>query len=445
MRSDWSSSRIGEHVKIKHGFAFKGEYFQHEDNGVVVVTPGNFSIGGGFQSASRPKFYTGEAPPAYVLSPGQVIVTMTDLSKAADTLGYSAFVPADEAHRYLHNQRIGLVAERPGNAADVRFLAYVLRSQSYRDHILATASGSTVKHTSPSKIEEFEFLLPPIEEQHAIVGILDALGDRIANNRALATNLESIARAIFKSWFVDFDPVRAKMEGREPEGMDPEIAALFPDRLVESELGLVPDGWGVAPLSALANLDTSVAKPQAEPDSEFLHFSIPAFDGSGMPEQCFGRDIASNKYSVATEAVLVSKLNPSTWRCWRPIPRAKNLRAICSTEFMQFRPKGVSREWLWTLCESDMMRRAVLATVSGTTGSRQRAKPADVMKQSLLAPPPSIISAFTDVVSPLLDRADTAQLENPALRTLRDALLPRLISGRLRVVDTEEVVAGSPA
>lgn len=306
-------------------------------------------------------------------------------------------------------------------------------------------SGSAIPKLSKLSLHKVPIPCPPKAVQDSVGGFLKLIADRIANNRALATNLESIVRAIFKSWFVDFDPVRAKMEGREPEGMDPEIAALFPDRLVESELGLVPEGWEWVPFSEMVNLDTSVAKPQAEPDSEFLHFSIPAFDESGMPERCSGRDIASNKYSVATEAVLVSKLNPSTWRCWRPIPKLKNLRAICSTEFMQFRPKGVSREWLWALCESDMMQRAVLATVSGTTGSRQRAKPAEVVKQSLLAPPPSIISAFTDVVSPLLDRADTAKLENPALKTLRDTLLPRLISGRLLVANTEEVVAGLPA
>lgn len=139
---------MGELIRVKHGFAFKGEYFTDEPTPDIVVTPGNFAIGGGFQDGKL-KYYRGPVPEDYVLSAGDLIVTMTDLSKAGDTLGYPALVPESESRRYLHNQRIGLITINKDRELDKSFLFYRLRAGDYRHHVLATASGSTVRHTSP--------------------------------------------------------------------------------------------------------------------------------------------------------------------------------------------------------------------------------------------------------------------------------------------------------
>ena len=208
------------------------------------MTPGNFAVGGGFL-ADKPKYYAGPVPDDYILQEGDLVVTMTDLSKAGDTLGYPALVPRILGRRYLHNQRIGLVEIKEGAEADKRFLFYRLRASDYRHHILATASGSTVRHTSPGRIHEFETTLPAITEQRAIAGVLGALDDKIEQNRRTARALERLADAVFLAWFVDFEPAKAKAAGATffPSMPQPVFDAL-PTRFVDSEIGPRAGGVG---------------------------------------------------------------------------------------------------------------------------------------------------------------------------------------------------------
>ena len=190
--------KLGDYIRIKHGFAFKGEYITAENNGVVLVTPGNFEIGGGFKE-DKCKFFNGDYPKEYVLSPYDLIVTMTDLSKQGDTLGYSALVPKTN-RVYLHNQRIGLV-DVYNPKADKMFIYWLMRTQKYQKTIVATSSGSTVKHTSPSRIYDVEVDLPPIDVQKKIAAILSALDEKIAINRAINDNLQQQAAALFSSLY----------------------------------------------------------------------------------------------------------------------------------------------------------------------------------------------------------------------------------------------------
>ena len=231
MRDEWPKKSLGELIEIKHGFAFKGEFFQEGVCKDVLLTPGNFTVGGGFKS-EKFKFYGGPVPNEYVLRQGDLIVTMTDLSKNADTLGYPAIVPlSDKEFRFLHNQRLGKVIVKNNDFLDCGYLYYLMCSRTYRHEVLASATGTTVKHTAPERIKRFRFDLPPLGEQRRIANILGSLDDKIELNRQMNETLEAMARAIFKSWFVDFDPVRAKVEGREAVGMDADTAALFPAKL----------------------------------------------------------------------------------------------------------------------------------------------------------------------------------------------------------------------
>ena len=177
---------LGDYIRIKHGYAFKGDYITVEDNGVVLVTPGNFEIGGGFKE-KKCKFFSGNYPNEYVLNANDLIVTMTDLSKQGDTLGYSARVPNSE-RIYLHNQRIGLV-DVFNPAADKDYIYWFMRTPCYQRTIVATASGSTVKHTSPSRICAVEINLPPIDEQRKIAALLSSLEEKIRINCKINDNL----------------------------------------------------------------------------------------------------------------------------------------------------------------------------------------------------------------------------------------------------------------
>ena len=198
----WREVALGDLLDIKHGHAFKGVFIHEEPIGDVLLTPGNFAIGGGFQ-VGRAKYYSGVVPDEYALAKGDLLVTMTDLSKQADTLGYPAFVPESlDGRRFLHNQRLGKITLRDPNSTVKRFLYYVLCSKEYRDEVLASATGTTVRHTSPERIERYRFPLPPLPEQRAIAHVLGTLDDKIELNRRMNETLEAMARALFKSWFV---------------------------------------------------------------------------------------------------------------------------------------------------------------------------------------------------------------------------------------------------
>ena len=157
---------LREVAHIKHGFAFSGEFFSEEENGIVLVTPGNFALGGGFQEV-RNKYFTSDYPEEYILHAGDLIVTMTDLSKKADTLGYGAIVP-DTGKVYLHNQRIGLFDQLDEKLNPV-FVRWYMQTNEYRLEIVRTSTGSTVHHTSPDRILDSVIYLPPIELQNSFV------------------------------------------------------------------------------------------------------------------------------------------------------------------------------------------------------------------------------------------------------------------------------------
>jgi len=153
----WRVGKLKDFCDVRHGYAFKGEFITTEETDQILLTPRNFRIGGGFNS-SKYKYYSNyDYDEEYVLAPGDLIVTMTDLSKEGDTLGYPAFVPKYSENAFLHNQRLGKIVD---SQIDLFFLFFLLCQREYRSHILGTASGSTVRHTSPSRILDYKFAVP---------------------------------------------------------------------------------------------------------------------------------------------------------------------------------------------------------------------------------------------------------------------------------------------
>ena len=146
--SDWYETMLGSLIKVKHGYAFGGDQITAEEQEKILVTPGNFCIGGGFKSAKY-KYFRGDHPDAYVLNEGDIVVTMTDLSKEGDTLGYGAKIPVLKGKIFLHNQRIGLVEFKKTDVSR-DFLYWVLRTPEYQGYVLGAATGTSVRHTSPT-------------------------------------------------------------------------------------------------------------------------------------------------------------------------------------------------------------------------------------------------------------------------------------------------------
>lgn len=234
--------QLSDLIEIKHGYAFDGEHIVTEDNGIVLVTPGNFKIGGGFQE-EKCKFFIGEIPEEYVLSSGDYIVTMTDLSKTIDTLGYSAIVPRSKNRIYLHNQRIGLI-KFISTECDPDYIYYLMQTHKYQRAIANTSTGATVHHTSPSKIRAYKFFAPNINEQRQISKTLRAYDDLIENNQKQIRLLEEAAQRLYKEWFVDL-----RFPGHEntpiidgiPEGWEKTLVSNVIDKSYRSKQVMTAD------------------------------------------------------------------------------------------------------------------------------------------------------------------------------------------------------------
>ncbi len=345
----------------------------------------------------------------------------------------------------IDNNMMGAMPIRDG--IDPRFFFYALSQFDFGE----IAGGTALPYLTVGTLSQLEVLLPPLSEQRAIAHILGTLDDKIELNRRMSATLEETARAIFKSWFVDFDPVRAKAAVRREHptwtdeqvnrtacpNLKPEIAALFPDSFEDSELGEIPKGWRVGPMSEIASLQTRTIQPNKQPDVRWEHYSIPAYDEGQQPKQEMGAAIKSGKYAVPPASVLVSKLNPQFPRIWLPWV-TDSAFAICSTEFMPFLPKHANwRPFIYEMLKSQSLREAVKAHVTGPTGSRQRAKPSEIAELSVFVPPTDTITAFSQLVDPLHVRLMQNRRQNSTLAALRDALLPKLISGEIRIKDAE--------
>ena len=403
MPSEWPTTRVGDIAKIKHGFAFKGEFFTDEVTPNVLVTPGNFAIGGGFQ-IGKPKYYAGPLPDEYSLSGGDVVVTMTDLSKASDTLGYAAKVPVTPGIAYWHNQRIGLLQVTDEERTCKDWLHYLMRTHEYRSWVVGSASGTTVKHTSPSRIESFSFKLPPLAEQRAIAETLGALDDRIDNLRQTNATLEAIAQALFKSWFVDF-------EGVPPEDMQ------------ESELGLIPKGWRTASVGEYFDLTMGQSPPGItynETGEGIPFYQGRADFGARFPTErvyCTAptrlakkgdvlvsvrapvgdMNVALNDCAIGRGVAAVHHKNPSF---------AFYVLQSLQPAFKQFESEG---------------------TVFGSINKKQ------FEALRFVAPPDETVREFQAIVQPMDERIENNERQAAALAALRDTLLPRLISGKLRM------------
>ena len=440
MSSEYKNVSLGELADIKHGWAFKSDFFSDlPKENPVVVGIGNFRYEGGFRfESTKLKHYKGEFPNEYLLDAGEILLVMTCQTAGGEILGIPGRIPSDN-RRYLHNQRLGKFVNKRRDVFDNDYAYNLFKSTDFNRFLASSATGTKILHTSPDRILQYSFELPPIHEQKAIAHILGTLDDKIELNRKTNETLEAMAKALFKSWFVDFDPVRAKAEGR-PTGLPAEISDLFPDSFEDSELGEIPSGWSVGEINQILNLQKDSLDPATAPDEAFDHYSIPAFDAGKYPAKELGSSIKSQKFFVGDGDLLVSKLNPSTPRVWIPFA-SSGRRAICSTEFLVCRASSVfGRAYAYCLASSDAIVEAMTGLAGGTSNSHQRIRPGDFLALPCCIGTEIVRSAFLDVVEPLLGKSLVLRTESRSLSTTRDALLPKLISGEIRIPDAEKML-----
>ena len=410
---------------------------------------------GGTPPKANPIFWNGDIPWISASSMKTPLLCNSDLkitkeglengSRLAETNSILLLVRGSELHKRIP---IGIATRPVAFNQDVKALNVCGDMRS--DYLFYWLLGNEtmllgkVEHTGigagkldTQVLKNLPLALPPLAEQKAIAAVLGALDDKIELNRRMNATLEGMARALFQSWFVDFDPVRAKLDGRKPEGMDKATAALFPDAFEESSLGPVPKGWKVGMISDLATLNRGAVNPGDFPTETFDHFSLPSFDNGRTPKVELGSAIMSNKFTVLPNSVLLSKLNPHIPRIWLPDLNALR-RSVCSTEFMVVCSKlGVSREYLFSLFTSSAFASIYGTLVTGTTGSHQRIRPESVLEMKIVIPPPPLIQAFTDIAKPIFDRINRNTEQSRTLAILRDTLLPKLLSGELSVASSK--------
>ena len=357
---------------------------------------------------------------------------------------------------------------RPKDTIDGDYLFWALQSPQVQHQISWNeGTGSTVSNVRIPVLKSLK--IPRLNSLDAEIFTAKTLTDihkKIRLNRQINQTLEEMAQAIFKSWFVDFDPVRAKMQALENGGTEEDAnlaamevisgksiqqletmqaenpnqyqqlhhtASLFPNAMQDSELGEMPVGWSVALFSEIADLNTKSVKPNKEPETIWEHYSIPAFDSGPQPSLDTGESIKSNKYLVQKSAILASKLNPSTERTWLPFVEDTET-AICSTEFMQFVPINADdRAFVYCMIRSEPFQHGILSRVTGTTGSRQRAQPKEVSIIQVIKPTPDLTTVFNQQVTHWLNMIGNNQKQIKTLAELRDALLPKLLSGCVEI------------
>ena len=314
--------------------------------------------------------------------------------------------------------------------ADTRFLMYALRHVD----IDAYLTGAVMPKLTQGNLNRIEVSHPLLPEQRAIAGVLGALDDKIEQNRRTARALDRLARAIFRAWFVGFEPVKAKIGGATSfPSMPQAVFDALPSRFVDSEIGPVPEGWKVGGIPSIATLSKVQVNPQEHADEVFDHFSIPAFDAGVRAVVEFGEAIKSNKFLVAEGCVLLSKLNPRIARIWLP-PSPRERQQITSTEFLVFVPRSAfDRHYLYCQFQQPSFREELAQSASGTSNSHQRVRPDDVLHKAVIVPPSPVRKGFADIADPLFALLAANHAESATLAEVRDYLLPTLFSGQVRV------------
>ena len=299
---------------------------------------------------------------------------------------------------------------RANSRVNQDYLYYLLSQDSFFDYVMSGAKGSKMPRGDKKQIMDWDVELPKMEEQIRIASLLRSIDDKIELNNRINHNLEEQAQALYKSWFVDFEPFK---DGK----------------FVESELGMIPEGWSVNRLSDYAHLIKDSINPTKHPDTVFAHYSIPAFDNEQNPEIQQGNEIMSNKFIVPKKCVMFSKLNPKIKRVWIICQCLGN--AISSTEFAIYQARH--NNYFGFVCSyinSDFYYGKVMTLVNGATGSHQRFHTEDTLNFTFAANTEAI-ERFSRTIEPLYLQMDLLREENRKLTAKRDTILPRLMSGEI--------------
>ncbi|MCR5765165.1 MAG: restriction endonuclease subunit S [Treponema sp.] len=404
--------RFNQIMKIKHGYAFEGESYSDEPTKWSLLTPANFTLSGGFQETDRYYKEDGASfPSEFILSKDDLIVTMTDLSKEIDTIGYGALVPAD--NKYLHNQRIGLVTITD-DRIDKYYLYWLMRTKFYQRFVAGSSNGATVHHTSPDRIMKFKWNFPPLPTQQKIASILSAYDNLIQNYKKQIEALQTAASELYKEWFVRF---------------------RFPGyQTAEFENG-IPEGWKVERIGALYD-STSGGTPSREHEEYFQNGVYPWIK-TGELKDC---PIIETEESITDEAIKHSSaklfekdsLIIAMYGATIGQLGINKMKATCNQACCVLRPKKDKAFGIYYLFHFFKENREFIIGL-GNGAAQQNLSQVLINKLKIVNPNKEILEIFEKKESLFFEKIYHLQQQITNLTQQRDLLLPRLMSGKLEV------------
>ena len=417
-------------LEINDGYRAKNA--ELSSNGLPFARSQNIKNGFRFDNADRFPEEHLDRVGAKVSREGDVVFT------SEGTVGRFAFVRADTPD-FVYSPQLCFWRSVNRDRINPRWLFYWMQSRVFLVQYSGVAGQTDMaENVSLRDQRGMNITLPSLDQQRTIAHILGTLDDKIELNRRMNATLEEMARAIFKSWFVDFDPVRSKAEGRDP-GLPKPIADLFPDRFEDSELGEIPAEWWKATLSEVMEINPRRSLKKGE--------VAPYLDMKNMPTQSaralrvYNRKFGSGVRFVDNDT-LVARITPclENGKTCSVDSLGEGIVGWGSTEYVVLRPKQqLPAEFAYFLARTGRFRTYAISSMSGTSG-RQRESAASLDQFVLAVPPAEVARAFGKMTRTIMNTMKAKDEESRTLAAIRDALLPRLISGELRVPDAERMV-----
>ena len=353
----------------------------------------------------------------YLLETGDIVIARTGASTGTNAIYDSKKMPQSVFASYLIRLKLN-------EEFDPLYVHYFLQSPFYKEHIAGILGGSAQPNANAQQLTNVQITKFDPDYQRQITTVLSSLDDKIELNRRMNKTLEDMGKTLFKRWFVNFEFPNEEGKPYKSSG----------GGMVESKLGEIPQGWKIKDLGEIFEINTKSINPSKHPDQVFWHFSIPSYDQYGSPTSEAGVTIKSNKTQIQDRSILVSKLNPKQEvRVWSVYAGSWGGNAISSTEFINFVPDG--KDWAFAnfLFRNEDFYNRFADMSTGSTGSRQRVRPTEAKKLNFVYPSEHARLLFNSVIEPVLVEIDKNARETMVLKELRDSLLPRLMSGKLRV------------
>ncbi|WP_203344596.1 restriction endonuclease subunit S [Vibrio fluvialis] len=431
MSCNWPLSTLGDFVSLFTGFPFKSKQFSDVE-GTKLLRGDN--VAQGTLRWENVKRWTNEnlvdKHKNYLLRENDVILAM-DRPWIEAGLKFSQ-IESRDLPCYLV-QRVACL--RANDPDDQDFLKFIIGSRAFTEYVKLVQTGTAVPHISGKQILAFEFRLPPKDVRISIGKTLSDIDKKASINTQTNQTLEQMAQAIFKSWFVDFDPVKAKMNGEQPEGMDAATASLFPDKLVESELGLIPEGWEIKPIKDLCSKVQNGGTPKRSESSYWDDGDIPWLTSGEVRQSIItsvenritqlGLDKSSAKW-VPELSTLVALYGATAGEVsLTSIPLTTN-QAVCA-----LMPKKEHQWYNYLQLKSRVAELAGKAVGS----AQQNISKGLVESTEVLSVPESLLEAFNAQVENLFKLRICNLQESVELANLRDTLLPKLLSGEIELVE----------